>query len=123
MGLSNWDSTAGSDIDGDGCMDSLEDDRVTGRILYTLRSNAFMMLMLGSVAVLLIAGLMMSVRQDRAKIRVEDQTWSVEETMREVSPAVESTEQQVRDLSDLGYSPEVAQAIVENEERARSRRN
>jgi len=123
MGLSNWDSTAGSDIDGDGCMDSLEDDRVTGRILYTLRSNAFMMLMLGSVAVLLIAGLMMSARQDRAKIRVEDQTWSVEETMREVSPAVESTEQQVRDLSDLGYSPEVAQAIVENEERARSRRN
>ena len=104
-------------------MDSLEDDRVTGRILYTLRSNAFMMLMLGSVAVLLIAGLMMSARQDRAKIRVEDQTWSVEETMREVSPAAESTEQQVRDLSDLGYSPEVAQAIVENEERARSRRN
>jgi SOS response regulatory protein OraA/RecX len=35
-------------------------------------------------------------------------------------PAVEK---QVRDLSDLGYSPEVAQAIVENEERARRRRN
>ena len=35
----------------------------------------------------------------------------------------EDSDKQVRDLSDLGYSPEVAKAIVENEERARRRRN
>ena len=37
--------------------------------------------------------------------------------------AVEDPQKEVRNLSDLGYSPEVAKAIVENEERARRRRN
>ena len=123
LGLMNWDSSSGSDIDGDGCMDSLEDDRVTGRILHTLRSNAFMTLMIASSAVLLLAGMMMSARKGHSRILMEDQTWSVEETMRDTVEVVEDTQQQVRDLSDLGYSPEVAQAIVENEERARRGRD
>ena len=126
LGLSNWDSSSGSDIDGDGCMDSLEDDRVTGRLLYTLRSNAFMTLMAASVVVLLLSGMVISARSNRSRFLMEDQTWSVEETMNDTVgtiEAVEDPQQQVRDLSDLGYSPEVAQAIVENEERARRRRN
>ena len=123
LGLINWDSSSGSDIDGDGCMDSIEDDRVTGRLLYTLRSNAFMTLMAASVVVLLIAGMVISARSGRSRLHMEDQTWSVEQTMSNTVETVEDTQQQVRDLSDLGYSPEVAQAIVENEDRARRRRN
>ena len=123
LGLINWDSSSGSDIDGDGCMDSLEDDLVTGRLLYTLRSNAFMTIMAASVVVLLLAGMVISARSGRSRLHMEDQTWSVEQTMSNTVETVEDTQQQVRDLSDLGYSPEVAQAIVENEDRARSRRN
>ena len=126
LGLSNWDSSSGSDIDGDGCMDSLEDDRVTGRLLYTLRSNAFMTLMAASVVVLLLAGMVISARTTRSRIHMEDQTWSVEQTMSDSTITIdvaEDSDKQVRDLSDLGYSPEVAKAIVENEERARRRRN
>ena len=126
LGLSNWDSSSGSDIDGDGCMDSLEDDRVTGRLLYTLRSNAFMTLMAASVVVLLLAGMVISARTTRSRIQMEDQTWSVEQTMSDSTITIdvaEDSDKQVRDLSDLGYSPEVAKAIVENEERARRRRN
>jgi len=123
LGLMNWDSSSGSDIDGDGCMDSLEDDRVTGKLLYTLRSNTFMTLMIASITVLLLAGVMMSAHRGRSRFLIEDQTWSVAETMVNKVESVEDTLQQVRDLSDLGYSPEVAQAIVDNEERARRRGN
>ena len=126
LGLSNWDSSSGSDIDGDGCMDSLEDDRVTGRLLYTLRSNSFMTLMAASVVVLLLAGMVISARTTRSRIHMEDQTWSVEQTMSDSTITIdvaEDSDKQVRDLSDLGYSPEVAKAILENEDRARRRRN
>jgi len=34
-------------------------------------------------------------------------------------PPVEDTHKQVRDLTDFGYSPEVAEAIVNHEQRAR----
>jgi len=53
-----------------------------------------------------------------------DQTWAVDDAMQSETPLdPPAVEKQVRDLSDLGYSPEVAQAIVENEERVRRRRN
>ena len=53
-----------------------------------------------------------------------DQTWAVDESMRsEISLESPTIEKQVRDLSELGYSTEVAQAIVDNEESARLRRN
>ncbi|MEC7685982.1 MAG: hypothetical protein VYB47_00225, partial [Candidatus Thermoplasmatota archaeon] len=94
--------------------------------LYTLRSNAFMTLMAASGVVLLLAGMVISARTNRSRIHMEDQTWSVEQTMHDtvdILDTVEDSQKQVRDLSDLGYSPEVAQAIVDNEERARRRRN
>ena len=124
LGLINWDSSSGSDIDGDGCMDSLEDDYVSGKILHTLRSNAFMMLIIGSAAVLMIAGMVLTTQRGRGRPGFADQTWAVDDAMQSEAPLdPPAVEKQVRDLSDLGYSPEVAQAIVENEERARRRRN
>jgi len=124
LGLINWDSSSDSDIDGDGCMDSLEDDHVSGRILHTMRSNAFMILIISSVTALMLAGMVLSVQRGRGRPEFADQTWAVNDAMRSEAPqAPPAVEKQVRDLSDLGYSPEVAQAIVENEERARRRRN
>jgi hypothetical protein len=105
-------------------MDSLEDDHVSGRILHTMRSNAFMILIISSVTVLMLAGMMLSVQRGRGRPGFTDQTWAVDDAMRSEAPQdPPAVEKQVRDLSDLGYSPEVAQAIVENEERARRRRN
>jgi hypothetical protein len=124
LGLINWASSSASDIDGDGCMDSLEDDHVSGRILHTMRSNAFMILIISSVTALMLAGMVLSVQRGRGRPEFADQTWAVNDAMRSEAPqAPPAVEKQVRDLSDLGYSPEVAQAIVENEERARRRRN
>ena len=124
LGMINWDSNSDNDIDGDGCMDSIEDNQVSGKILHTLRSNAFMTLIIGSLTVLMLAGMVLSTRRGRGRNDLADQTWSVEESMHsEPSLSPETPEKQVRDLSDLGYSPEVAKAIVENEERARRGRN
>ena len=124
LGMINWDSNSDNDIDGDGCMDSIEDNQVSGKILHTLRSNAFMTLIIGSLTVLMLAGMVLSTRRGRGRSDLADQTWSVEESMHsEPSLSSETPEKQVRDLSDLGYSPEVAKAIVENEERARRGRN
>jgi len=124
LGLINWDSSSDNDIDGDGCMDSLEDDHVSGRILHTMRSNAFMILIISSVTALMLAGMVLSVQRGRGRPEFADQTWAVNDAMRSEAPQdPPAVEKQVRDLSDLGYSPEVAQAIVENEERARRRRN
>ena len=124
LGMINWDSNSDNDIDGDGCMDSIEDNQVSGKILHTLRSNAFMTLIIGSLTVLMLAGMVLSTRRGRGRSDLADQTWSVEESMHsEPSLSPETPEKQVRDLSDLGYSPEVAKAIVENEERARRGRN
>ena len=105
-------------------MDSIEDNQVSGKILHTLRSNAFMTLIIGSLTVLMLAGMVLSTRRGRGRNDLADQTWSVEESMHsEPSLSSETPEKQVRDLSDLGYSPEVAKAIVETEERARRGRN
>ena len=124
LGLINWDSSSGNDIDGDGCMDSLEDDHVSGKMLHTLRSNAFMVLAVGSLTVLMFAGMVLSAQRGRRRHEFADQTWAVDESMRSEAPAGPPTaEKQVRDLSDLGYSPEVAQAIIDNENNARRRRN
>ena len=106
-------------------MDSLEDDRVTGRLLYTLRSNAFMTLMAASVLVLLLAGMVISTRRSRIGVDLSDQTWAVEDSLTNgtsptpvISP---STEDKFQQLSDVGYSPEAARAILESEDRMRNR--
>ena len=123
LGLSNWDSSSGSDIDGDGCMDSLEDDHVDGRLLYILRSNAIVSITASTMLVLLMAGMVMSTRSRRTGVHLKDQTWDVERTMAPQleyeEPQVDDSHNQVRDLTDFGYSPEVAEAIVNHEERAR----
>ncbi len=124
LGLMNWDSTSDSDIDGDGCMDSLEDDRVTGRLLHTLRSNAFMTLMLVSVTALLITGMVLSARRERIGLHVSDQTWAVEDSLSTDSQSrtsrEESEEEKFQQLSDVGYSPEAARAILSSEDKLRN---
>jgi len=124
LGLINWDSSSGSDIDGDGCMDSLEDDFVSGRLLHTLRSNAFMILVIGSMTVLMLVGMVLSTRRGRGRLDFSDQTWAVDESLSTVSqPNFESEaseENKFQQLSDVGYSPEAARAILESEDRMRN---
>ena len=104
-------------------MDSLEDDHVDGRLLYILRSNAILSITASTMLVLLMAGMVMSTRSRRTGVHLKDQTWDVERTMAPQleyeEPQVDDSHNQVRDLTDFGYSPEVAEAIVNHEERAR----
>jgi hypothetical protein len=106
-------------------MDSLEDNHVSGRILHTMRSNAFMMLIIGSVAVLMLAGMVLSAKRGRGGPEFADQTWTVNESMDselQHNPVYEtSAENKFQQLSDVGYSPEAARAILESEDILRNR--
>ena len=127
-GVMNWKSDRSTDIDGDGCMDSTEDDSVPNALLNTITGSAFATLMAASAGILLVAAAVMARRSRITSPRsYSDGTLEVESTMSEGDGvAVQQTdnnEEGVRKLSDMGYSPEVAKAILDAEEGARRRRN
>ena len=106
-------------------MDSLEDDHVSGKILHSMRSNAFMILIIGSVAVLMLAGIVLSAQRGRGRPEFADQSWAFDESMDselQHNPVYEtSAEKKFKQLSDVGYSPEAARAILESEDKMRNR--
>tara|TARA_B100000482_G_C12338630_1_gene191912 strand:- start:68 stop:520 length:453 start_codon:yes stop_codon:yes gene_type:complete len=127
-GITNWKSDKSTDIDGDGCMDSAEDESVPNALLNTITGSAFTTLMAASVGILLVAAAVMARRSRSISPRTySDGTLEVESTMSETGSLEVQQESEkedgVRKLSDIGYSPEVAKAILDAEEEARRRRN
>ena len=127
-GITNWKSDKSTDIDGDGCMDSAEDESVPNALLNTITGSAFTTLMAASVGILLVAAAVMARRSRSISPRTySDGTLEVESTMSETGSLEVQQEGEkedgVRKLSDIGYSPEVAKAILDAEEEARRRRN
>ena len=128
VGIMNWNSDRSTDIDGDGCMDSVEDDNVPNALLATVTGSAFSTLMVGSAAILLVVAAVLARRGRNASLRgFSDGTWEVESTMSDEDIVVihnpDSKDEGIRKLSDMGYSPEVAKAILDAEEGARRGRN
>ena len=127
-GIMNWISDKSTDIDGDGCMDSAEDENVPNALLNTITGSAFTTLMAASIGILLVAAAVMARRSRGIAPRIHsDGTWEVESTMSEAGSSEVQQEAEkedgVRKLSDIGYSPEVAKAILDAEEQARRGRN
>jgi hypothetical protein len=128
VGIMNWKSDRSTDIDNDGCMDSVEDDNVPNALLATVTGSAFSTLMVGSAAILLVAAAVLARRSRNSPLRgYSDGTWEVESTMsdeeRTTTQNPDPKEEGIRKLSDMGYSPEVAKAILDAEEGARRSRN
>jgi hypothetical protein len=78
-----------------------------------------MTLIISSLSVLMFAGMVLTSRRRGRRHEFADQTWSVEESMHSgesfESAVPEERERKIRDLSDVGYSPEAARAILESQ--------
>jgi hypothetical protein len=89
-----------------------------------MRSNAFMILIISSVTALLLAGMVLTAQRGRGRPGFADQTWAVEDSMNSKlqhnSVQGTSAENKFQQLSDVGYSPEAARAILDSEDRMRN---
>ena len=118
-GLTNWQSSKSTDIDSDGCMDSIEDDNIEMSIVQLFSSNSAITAGIFSMGVILLIGLIL-VQRNRPKIRqfsddTEDVNAIFEKQFQDWNN--ENTDQKLDDLTKVGYSPEVALAIIENEKK------
>jgi len=116
-GLTNWQSSKSTDLDRDGCMDSIEDDNVEMSILQLATSNSVMTAGVFSITMILLAALVL-VQRNKPKIgEFSDYTSKIQKSLNRDYHSEESNNQKLVDLTKVGYSPEVANAIVENEMR------
>jgi hypothetical protein len=118
-GLTNWQSSKSTDIDRDGCMDSIEDDNIEMSIIQLFSSNSAITAGIFSMGMILLVGLIL-VQRNRPKIRqfsddTEDVNAIFEKQFQDWNN--ENTDQKLDDLTKVGYSPEVALAIIENEKK------
>ena len=135
-GAIGWTSAKQTDIDRDGCWDSVEDMSLPRGIVETVTDSPVLM---AAIAGLALVGMVGAVMQSRSRgrrgdesrdgtrevidsMRDEEAVWAVKtesiETPKSIEPA---TEDQFQKLVETGYSPEVARAIVASEEALRKR--
>jgi len=135
-GAIGWTSAKQTDIDRDGCWDSVEDMSLPRGIVETVTDSPVLM---AAIAGLALVGMVGAVMQSRSRgrrgdesrdgtrevidsMRDEEAVWAVKtesiETPKSIEPA---TEEQFQKLVETGYSPEVARAIVASEEALRKR--
>ena len=110
----------GDDMDRDGCMDATEDSNVQMSMIQLLTSNSVITAGIVSMTVILLAALVL-VQRKRPVVRgAQDHTARVESMIDEDwDTERQPVEKKIEDLTDIGYSPEVARAILENEDRVR----
>ena len=116
-GLTNWQSSKSTDLDRDGCMDSIEDDNIERSIFQLATSNSIMTAGIFSITMVLLAGLVL-VQRNKPKISgLSDYTDKIQNSLNRDYEFEENTNQKLVNLTKVGYSPEVAHAIVENEKK------
>ena len=114
-GLVNWISNKKTDADRDGCMDSIEDNNVQMSITQLLSSSSVITAGIFSAVIVLLSGLVLVQRSRSRSTIAPDYT---DEIMERDSNSVwkeNDPEKRMDDLRQVGYSPEVARAIVQNE--------
>ena len=114
-GLINWISNKETDSDRDGCMDSIEDENIEMSIVQLMTSSSVITAGIFSIIIVFLSGLVL-VQRNRYKIKTApDYTDEISNKFDERSWVEEDSEKRVDNLKLVGYSPEVANAIVENE--------
>ncbi|HIF45388.1 MAG TPA: hypothetical protein EYQ73_01140 [Candidatus Poseidoniales archaeon] len=107
-------------MDRDGCMDATEDTNVQMSMIQLLTSNSVITAGIVSMTVILLAALVLVQRKRPVARGAQDHTARVESIMNDDWDIErQPVEKTVEDLTDIGYSPEVARAILENEELVR----
>lgn len=136
-GAIDWKSNKNTDIDADGCQDSVEDKNLPRGIVATIRDSPLLMTIMVSLVFVAMAG---ATLQTRRRVRhndlVRDDTQSVIHDMEDAESGVwgvkteaiqqtkvvdDVSDEQFQNLVETGYSPEVARAIVTSEEALRGR--
>jgi hypothetical protein len=113
-GLVNWVSNKKTDADRDGCMDSIEDTNVEMSITQLLSSSSVITASIFSIIIVLLSGLVLVQRSRRSPI-APDYTDEIIERHNKGVWKEDDSEKRMNDLKQVGYSPEVARAIVQNE--------
>ena len=113
-GLVNWVSNKKTDADRDGCMDSIEDTNVEMSITQLLSSSSVINASIFSIIIVLLSGLVLVQRSRRSPI-APDYTDEIMERHNKGVWKEDDSEKRMNDLKQVGYSPEVARAIVQNE--------
>ena len=135
-GAIGWTSSKHTDIDRDGCWDSVEDMSLPRGIVATITDSPVLMAALAGLALVGMVGAAMQSRsrgrrRDEGRdgtrevidsMRDEEAVWAVKTKPIETPKSMETaTEDQFQKLVETGYSPEVARAIVASEEVLRDR--
>ena len=135
-GAIGWTSAKQTDIDSDGCWDSVEDMSLPRGIVATITDSPVLMAALAGLALVGVAGAAMQSRtrgrrRDEGRdgtrevidsMRDEEAVWSVKTEPIETPKSAElTTGDQFQKLVETGYSTEVARAIVASEEALRNR--
>ena len=114
-GLINWISNKETDSDRDGCMDSIEDENIEMSIVQLMTSSSVVTAGIFSIIIVFLSGLVL-VQRNRYNIKTApDYTDEISNKLAERSWVEDDSEKRVDNLKLVGYSPEVANAIVENE--------
>ncbi len=118
-GLTNWQSSKSTDLDRDGCMDSIEDDNVERSIFQLMSSSSVVTAGIFGMTMILLAGLVLVQRNKPRVGGFSDDTAKVDAMYVNRPPVWEEnrTQEKLDDLTKVGYSPEVALAIIENEKK------
>ena len=129
-----WISTKETDIDGDGCQDSIEDKSLPRGIVQTITDSPVLMAAISGLALIVLLGAVLQRRSERRgqagvrdntrdvmdSMRDEDELWKVKtEAIQIPSKAEVEDDSQYLRLVETGYSPEVARAIVASEDAVR----
>ena len=114
-GLVNWISNKKTDADRDGCMDSIEDNNIEMSITQLLTSSSVVSAGIFSIVIVLLSGLVLAQRNRNRNKIAPDYTDEITERERKSAWVENDSEKRMSDLKKVGYSPEVARAIVQNE--------
>ena len=111
----NWISNKKTDADRDGCMDSIEDNNIEMSITQLLTSSSVVSAGIFSIVIVLLSGLVLAQRNRNRNKIAPDYTDEITERERKSAWVENDSEKRMSDLKKVGYSPEVARAIVQNE--------
>ena len=130
-GAIGWTSNDHTDIDGDGCWDTVEDMSLPRGIVETIQDSPILMSIVVAVAFVAMAGATIETRRrNRNRKRVNDSTREVIRSMEDSETGAWGVKTETIDtpvmtqilpdnhlqnLIDTGYSPEVARAIIQSE--------
>ena len=115
-GLVNWISNKKTDADRDGCMDSIEDNNIEMSIAQLLSSSSVITVGIFSTVIVLLSSLVLVQRSRNRSTIAPDYTDEIlERESKSVVWNEDDSEKRMNDLKQVGYSPEVARAIVQNE--------